>query len=72
MWLYGSLDRRGWHGIVLLMNCPQCDNKIAVTTESAKGFIHIYESCSYCGYIKAYVDYLDSDTGPVNWSGIDH
>jgi len=54
------------------MNCPDCDSKIGVTTKEDKDFFHIYEICAYCGYTKAYVDYKDSDTGPINYSGIDH
>lgn len=54
------------------MNCPDCDARVGITVKEAEGFFHIYEICAYCGYVKAYVDYKDSDTGPINYSGIDH
>ena len=54
------------------MNCPDCDSRLGFTTKEAEDFFHIYEICAYCGYTKAYVDYKDSDTGPIDYSGIDH
>lgn len=54
------------------MRCPQCQSTLRVVAESKKDFTHIFEMCSFCGYAKAFVDYLDSDTGPVDWAGIDH
>ena len=54
------------------MNCPDCDSRLGITTQDKEGFFHIYEICAYCGYTKAYVDYKDSDTGPINYSGLDH
>lgn len=54
------------------MYCPDCDSALGVTTQDHKEFFHIYEICAYCGYTKAYVDYKNSDTGEINWSGIDH
>lgn len=54
------------------MSCPECDTKLAISVEEAKGYHHIYEYCPMCGYVKAYVDYLDNDTGELDYSGIEH
>lgn len=57
------------------MNCPECDANLGVTVmddREDKNYRHILELCAYCGYQKAYVDYLDNDTGEINWSGLDH
>ena len=35
-------------------------------------YVHMYEICTHCGFRKAFVEYKDDDTGPVNWSGIEH
>jgi DNA-directed RNA polymerase subunit M/transcription elongation factor TFIIS len=53
------------------MKCPDCDAVLGVTTKDEKGFFHIYEICANCGYIKAFVDYKDNDTGSIVWSGLD-
>jgi len=54
------------------LNCPTCDAKISIAIEEKQSFFHIFEYCNYCGYSKAYVDYKDEDTGPLDYSGIDH
>lgn len=57
------------------MPCPECDTPLGVTVaddREDKGYKHIIEICAYCGYTRAFVDYLDDDTGEINWSGLDH
>lgn len=54
------------------MNCPDCKTELFITTRDYPDFFHIYEVCAYCGYVKAFVDYKDLDTGPIDYSGIDH
>jgi Zn ribbon nucleic-acid-binding protein len=54
------------------MDCPECSSKLYITTQSKEDFVNLYEICVFCGYHKGYVDYLDKDTGPIDWSGIDH
>lgn len=54
------------------MRCEGCDAKLSVSVEEKENFFHIFEYCSYCGYTKAYVDYKDEDTGPLDYSGIEH
>ena len=57
------------------MNCPDCYTPLGVAVmddREGKNYRHILELCAYCGYQKAYVDYLDDDTGEINWSGLDH
>ena len=55
-----------------MAHCPDCDTLLHYTTEANKDFVHIFEICHFCGFVKAYVDYLSDDTGPIDWSGIDH
>jgi hypothetical protein len=55
-----------------IMNCPDCNAVLGITTKDEEKFFHIYEMCAYCGYIKAFVDYKDDDTGPIVWSGLDY
>lgn len=57
------------------MPCPECDTPLGVTVADDRedqGYKHIIEICAYCGYTRAFVDYLDDDTGEINWSGLDH
>lgn len=54
------------------MNCPDCGYGLGYTTKKEKGFFHILEICAHCGYAKAYVDYTDGDTGPIDYSGIEY
>jgi len=58
-----------------MINCPDCNGPLSYTVSddrSDKDYKHIYEICAHCGYIKAYVDYADNDTGPVDWSGMEY
>ena len=58
-----------------MMHCPDCATLLNYSVSddrTEKDYKHIYEICVHCGYVKAYVDYVDSDTGPINWSGLDH
>ena len=54
------------------MKCPDCNSVLGITTKDEGTFFHIYEMCAYCGYIKAFVDYKDNDTGSIVWSGLDY
>lgn len=55
-----------------MMRCPKCELVLTVTVDKKDEFFHIIEHCNYCGYVKAYVDYLDDDTGELDYSGIEH
>jgi hypothetical protein len=54
------------------MKCPDCGSRLGFTTKDEKDFFHIYEICAHCGYIKAFVDYKDKNTGPIDYSGIEN
>lgn len=54
------------------MTCQKCFTKLSISVEEKESFFHIFEYCVHCGYAKAYVDYKDEDTGPLDYSGIDH
>jgi len=58
-----------------MIDCPDCDGTLSYVVSddrSDKDYTHIYEMCAHCGYVKAYVDYKDDDTGPINHSGLDY
>jgi hypothetical protein len=54
------------------MKCPDCNSVLGFTIKENEDFFHIYEICAYCGYAKAYVDYKDTNTGPINYSGLEY
>jgi len=58
-----------------MMYCPDCKSElyyIVADDRQDKDYTHIFEICSHCGFTKAYVEYSDNDTGPINHSGIEH
>lgn len=38
------------------MNCPDCDTELFLTTRDYEDTFHFYEVCTYCGYVKSYID----------------
>lgn len=52
--------------------CEECGNELEFSISDYEEFKHILEHCRSCGWNKGYVDYIDEDTGPINWSGIEH
>jgi RNase P subunit RPR2 len=57
------------------MYCPECKYELGYTVADDRedhDYKHIFEICAHCGFIKAYVEYEDKDTGPINYSGIEH
>jgi len=58
------------------LGCPDCgssDLYYSVTDDREhEDYVHMYEICTHCGFRKAFVEYKDDDTGPVNWSGLEH
>jgi hypothetical protein len=58
-----------------MVDCPDCGTQLSYTVSddrSDKGYKHIFEICHHCGYTKAYVEYANNETGPIDWSGIEY